>query len=362
MKNNKIFNVLLILLISLGIGCSSDNEVKLNPNDFVEPVFSGTLKDGLVITEETLNDVVGTFSWDPADFGVNTAILYSIYAATTEDFSDEKVFYSETGVKDNKLEVTQKALNEKANEFVNGETELTLYFRFAASIGEGSGAVELNAKDIAKVTFTNYYVPAVTDIFMTGSAYGWGGEWKQFIPVNDTEGAFWGIYYFNADDEVKFAPQADWKDDFGFVGTTISQESIDRAGLSNSGGNIKVGNAGWYLVYVSVLGKDKTVEFFEPNVYLIGDVSQGGWGVTEQGLFTVPTTADGEFVSPAFISAGQLRICVHFMEGIDWWRTEFIILEGKIAYRGNGGDQKRVEVEAGQKAYLKFSDNTGSIK
>ncbi len=217
--------------------------------------------------------------------------------------------------------------------------------------------------DVFNYRYTVKDVSAPEDIFMTGSAYDWGGEWKPFIPVHSAKGAFWGIYYFNADEEVKFAPQAAWGGDFGFA-ATISQESIDRAGLSDSGGNIKVGKAGWYLVYVSVLGDDRTVEFFEPNVYLIGEVTQEGWDaqLTEQDLFTVPTTADGEFISPAFAEAGELRICVHFMEGIDWWRTEFIILEDKIAYRGDGKDQERVTVEAGQKAYLKFSDNTGSIK
>ena len=217
--------------------------------------------------------------------------------------------------------------------------------------------------DVFNYRYTVKDTSAPDDIFMTGSAYDWGGVWNQFIPIHSAKGSFWGIYYFNADDEVKFAPQADWGGDFGFA-ATISQESIDRAGLSDSGGNIKVANAGWYLVYVSVLGDDKSVEFFEPNVYLIGDVASGGWEeqLTEQDLFTVPTTADGEFVSPAFSNAGELRICVHFMEDIDWWRTEFLVLDGKIAYRGVGDDQERVKGTPGQKVYLKFSDNTGSIK
>ena len=46
----------------------------------------------------------------------------------------------------------------------------------------------------------------------------------------------------------------------------------------------------------------------------------------------------------------------------DWWRTEFIILNGKIEYRGNDGDQERIQGKAGQKAYLNFSDNTGKVE
>ena len=108
---------------------------------------------------------------------------------------------------------------------------------------------------------------------------------------------------------MKFAPQADWGNDFGFA-ATISQASVDRAGLSDSDGNIKVGKAGWYLVYVSVIGDNRVVEFETPNVYLIGDTSHDGWNdqLAEQDLFTIPTDADGSFVSPAFAKNGELRI------------------------------------------------------
>lgn len=239
------------------------------------------------------------------------------------------------------------------------------------TVGEKQpGAIMVEEEGRIKITLdvTNFRYSvkdnsAPTEMYMTGSAYNWGGTWKAFTPVNDTKGSFWGIYYFSADDEVKFAPQADWGNDFGFA-ATISQESIDLAGLSDSGGNIKVGKAGWYLVYISVIGDDKAVDFYAPNVYLIGDTSNGGWNTMmgEQDLFTVPETADGAFISPAFIKDGEVRIAVHPKDNIDWWRTEFIILNGEIAYRGNGGDQERVQGKAGQKVSLKFSDNTGKIE
>ena len=46
----------------------------------------------------------------------------------------------------------------------------------------------------------------------------------------------------------------------------------------------------------------------------------------------------------------------------DWWTREFIILDGKIAYRGNGGDQERVKVAAGAKVTLDFNAGTGVIE
>ena len=118
---------------------------------------------------------------------------------------------------------------------------------------------------------------------------------------------------------MKFAPQANWGNDFGFV-DAISQESKDLAGLSDEGGNLKVGIAGWYLVYVSVIGDDKVIEFEKPNVYLMGDTSYNGWDaqLVEQDLFTVPGTADG--------------------------------------------DQAAVQGKTGQKVYLNFGNGTGRIE
>lgn len=169
---------------------------------------------------------------------------------------------------------------------------------------------------------------APTELYMTGSAYNWGN-------------------------------------DFGFV-DAISQESKDLAGLSDEGGNLKVGIAGWYLVYVSVIGDDKVIEFEKPNVYLMGDTSYNGWDaqLVEQDLFTVPGTADGEFVSPAFLKDGAVRICVNpkAVSAGDWWKTEFIIFDGQIAYRGNGGDQAAVQGKTGQKVYLNFGNGTGRIE
>ncbi len=80
---------------------------------------------------------------------------------------------------------------------------------------------------------------------------------------------------------------------------------------------------------------------------------------------TVPSTADGEFVSPAFVGASgedpYLRVYVK-IDSYDWWRSEFIVSGGKIVYRGNGGDQDRVTVSVGQKLYLNFTDETGRIE
>lgn len=244
--------------------------------------------------------------------------------------------------------------------------------------GQNLGAIKIAFGGKVKITLDveNFYYTvkdnnAPAELYMIGSNYGWGAEpgnpanWKQLTSVNSVKGSFWGMYYFEKDEKIKFAPQANWGGDFGFgEKVTISQESITRAALSADGTNINVGNAGWYLVYVSVVGDDKVVEFEEPDVFLNGDCI-GGWNAfNDVGKFKVPSAADGEFVSPSFTADGEVRICVRpkAIDANDWWKTEFIVLNNKIEYRGNGPDQERVKGVAGQQAYLKFSDNTGKVK
>lgn len=46
----------------------------------------------------------------------------------------------------------------------------------------------------------------------------------------------------------------------------------------------------------------------------------------------------------------------------DWWQMEFMVLDGKIEYRGKGDDQARLEATAGQVVTLDFNAGTGTIE
>ena len=194
------------------------------------------------------------------------------------------------------------------------------------------------------------------ELYMTGSNYGWGATWLPMTPCYGSDVDYWTIIYLHEGEQFKFAPQAGWGDDFGGQATV---NDVAGANITVDGTNLVAGKAGWYLLYIHN-GSERTFTVLQPNVYLIGDTA-GEWNVADSHKFTVPTTEDGVFESPAFANDAELRMCVS-IEGFDWWKTEFIILGGDIAYRGRGGDQERVAVKAGQKAYLNFAKGTGEIK
>ena len=194
------------------------------------------------------------------------------------------------------------------------------------------------------------------ELYMTGSNYGWGATWLPMTPCYGSDVDYWTIIYLHEGEQFKFAPQADWGGDFGGQATV---NDVAGANITVDGTNLVAGKAGWYLLYIHN-GSERTFTVLQPNVYLIGDTA-GEWNVADSHKFTIPTTEDGVFESPAFANDAELRMCVS-IEGFDWWKTEFIILGGDIAYRGRGGDQERVAVKAGQKAYLNFAKGTGEIK
>lgn len=241
----------------------------------------------------------------------------------------------------------------------NGDGSLFNYINWSADLqcpiisGKGKWKVRL---DVNNWTYTINEVKP--DLFLTGSNYDWGGKWLQLVPFNKSEEDFWTIIYLHEGEQFKFAPQAGWVDDFGYTGTTINDEAGANI-TSSSDGNLVVGKAGWYLLKVQN-GSTKALTVLQPNVYLIGD-AVGEWNIADSHKFTVPTTEDGVFESPAFAADAELRMCVS-VDGFEWWQSEFMVFDGKIEYRGRGIDQNRVNVKAGQKVTLNFTAGTGEIK
>ena len=242
---------------------------------------------------------------------------------------------------------------------VDGDGSLFNYLNWSTDLkcpiisGKGKWKVRL---DVNNWTYTINEVKP--DLFLTGSNYDWGGKWLQLVPFHSSEEDFWTIIYLHEGEQFKFAPQAGWGGDFGYTGTTINDEAGANI-TSSSDGNLVVGKAGWYLLKVQN-GSTKALTVLQPNVYLIGDAA-GEWNIADSHKFTVPTTEDGVFESPAFAADAELRMCVS-VDGFDWWKSEFMVFNGKIEYRGRGIDQNRVNVKAGQKVTLNFTAGTGEIK
>lgn len=211
------------------------------------------------------------------------------------------------------------------------------------------------------------------NLYVVGNFNGW--SWDSSLtmaPTYDATNKFWHIVWID-ESGLKFNAEKAWDGgEVGFGG--LRTISGSRAGdIVDSGGNIASSKPGWYLMIITaeVAGRDIVydAQFEDPNVYLMGPVTPNGdWSELEDGTkLDIPTTLDGQFVSPAFaksVPGGDgdgVRAYVK-IEGFDWWKTEFMVFGTEIKYRGAGGDQERVAGNAGQKLYLNFGNDTGEIK
>ena len=257
--------------------------------------------------------------------------------------------------------------------------EIPIFFRVKAYIQTTASDLVENTTILSNVVALNkvrmvFSLPPVSTpdhLYLVGNFCGW--DWSKslkMVQCYDGANVFWHMVYID-DSGLKFNIEQAWDGgEVGFAGLhSVGGELADE--IIESGGNIASSNPGWYLMIVTcnVEGRDilYDVQFNKPEVWLMGTVTPTqSWSEKEDGcMFDVPSTADGDFVSPAFANDAAADSGVRAyvkVPGFDWWKTEFMVFDGAIVYRGMGGDQDRVAGSAGQKLYLNFTNETGEIK
>jgi starch-binding outer membrane protein SusE/F len=253
-------------------------------------------------------------------------------------------------------------------------TDFPVYIRLSASIPNAPDGYTALSNVITLPKVLSYF--ALDPLVMPENMYAIGDfaswDWSKsfsMIPVNGTAGKFWALLWCEKDKGMKFNAAKAWDNNQFGVADNVTINGISYTASSDK--NIVFGETGWHLVVLTttIVGRSYTytLDFLAPDVYIFGAANGGIWSADDNWKFSVPTTSDGEFVSPALAAdcdgsdAANLRMCV-VIPSTDWWRSEFIVLDGKIAYRANGGDQTRVGCKAGQKVHLNILAGTGSIK
>lgn len=190
------------------------------------------------------------------------------------------------------------------------------------------------------------------NLYMTGDEFGsWFSDLDGVVkmnPVHSTPGSFWCINYFTAGKGFKWAPQPAWEGgDFAEKGEVI--------GYKIEGGNAVVEADGLYMVYIDMANEKIAIE--PAKVYGIGDAF-GSWDSDKY-----PATIEGNKAVIKTTAAGNLRLYAgSSIATSDWWTREFNIFDGKIVYRGAGGDQDAVPVEAGKTITLDPKAGTATIE
>lgn len=374
MKNRIILSTLAAGLL-LFSACESDRDS--NP--------TLTVPDSFVLnTPEPSN---GVYDLDNAeyveltctqpDYGYTAPVTYTVEIALDEAFQKSETLSTSYTTAKMGVVASEMAVSITNLQVAEGKTDAdfpmttSIYVRLKADLSSCDATVYSNVIDIE--THLSFSLPATEfpeSMYLIGSYCDW--NWDNavsMVPVyanadGEYGGSFWSMRYFEDGSALKINTAASWNgSDLGYAGVTIV-DSADASISSSDDGNIVVGNGGWYIVLVKTVidGLDLvyTVSFLEPNVYLFGDTA-GNWDADVEDIFTVPADGASDFVSPAFVAAGEIRACV-VLPDTDWWKSEFIVLSGVLEYRGNGTDQDRTSGSAGQQLYINFISNTGKVE
>lgn len=384
MKNIIKSALLVVMSLTLMTACSDDNDSNPSIQTPTEFKLNTPALENTPIDLANSSKIILTCS--QPNYGYTASVQYTVQVATDENMTDA-VELSETS-NSAKVEIDANLLaSTLTNIYVEkGKTEadfpmdVKAYFRLKANIVTSNGNVVEGTEILSNVVSLNnihllFSLPAVNlpkNVYVTGSFCDW--DWaKSFdmVQVYGTEDTFWRLVYID-DSGIKLNTATEWNgSEVGFAGITVSGDCKDE--IIDKDGNIASSKPGWYLVIVttSVVNREihYDVQFNKPTIWLIGPAA-GSTDYAEEAegwSFTVPTTKDGDFVSPAFagsVPGGDgdgVRMYVK-VPGHDWWHSEFVVLSDKIEYRATGGDQARAAGSAGQKVYLNFSKGTGEIK
>ena len=384
MKNIIKSALLVVMSLTLMTACSDDNDS--NPSIQTPTEFKLNTPALVNTPIDLANSSKIMLTCSQPNYGYTASVQYTVQVATDENMTDA-VELSETS---NSAKVAIDAASlastltniyvEKGKTEADFPMDVKAYFRLKANIVTSNGNVVEGTEILSNVVSLNkihllFSLPPVnlpSHVYTVGNFCDW--KWDNcfdMVQVYGTEDTFWHLVYID-DSGIKFNTAAEWNNsEVGYAGITVSGDCKDD--IIDNGGNIASKNPGWYLVIVttSVVNREihYDVQFNKPTIWLIGPAA-GSTDYAEEAegwSFTVPTTKDGDFVSPAFagsVPGGDgdgVRMYVK-VPGHDWWHSEFVVLSDKIEYRATGGDQARAAGSAGQKVYLNFSKGTGEIK
>lgn len=363
----KKINILLLFLSAIFMfsACSKDEDkmYALSGDKATAPTLTVEGATSITVTEDTYEMYPSILNWSKANFGKDVIVEYVLQMDTLESYQTAKAISLGNNVYSKAL--SGETLSDWAIKSFGAYDEdkkevRTLFFnmRIIATVALESSSV-INYPDSVysnsiSLEVTPYYAaPAYPEnMYMIGQDFG-GWDWNsagiaQMIPVNGLEGTFWTIRYFTAANGFKWCAVRDWKGDFFELDT--------KEGYTVADNNAFVPADGLYIVYMDMPNGKITIE--AAKVYGMGDCF-GGW---DAGKY--PFTATGNKMTITTTASGDLRMYAAFSKAsTDWWTREFILRDGVIEYRGNGGDQEpRVNVGANKTVTLDFNAGTGTIQ
>ena len=328
---------------------------------------------------ETLN-----LTTSQPDYGFPLATTYQVQISLNKNFSDKEYTTLESTYNKANMNVDAQEINNAVVEmFLDNNPGVSpsgvimpIYVRLRAHITNSDrGYINSNVIEIPKVV-VGYVASLPKNIFLAGSSIRNGESVKQLAQISGSKNEdFFGMFYVGENGSIKWG--ASTKANKGYKDATVNCKATGVTVSEAADGGIQFAKAGWYIIVVQAhadAANNKMVYTFRteaPKAYIIGAAAGGDWSDPTTGWeLSVPETADGEWVSPAFTAGGELRAYMK-IPGWDWWHTEFTIYKKKIYYRDvnlidswakNKGAGYSVTCAPGQKLHVNFDTDAMEVK
>jgi hypothetical protein len=327
------------------------------------PVLSSEGFVDIVIDESNIDFTPVVLKWSKSDFGKDVLVEYSLEMATNASFEDSYLVTVGNNIYSKALGSSDLSKWVIANFNGLDENEMpvrvNLLMRIQATIAQENPTVTVPPGKVYSNTISMSVVPHnvpdayPAEMYMIGVDFGnwnWASDGvAEMIPVHGFEGNFWCVRYITAGNGFKWCAKREWSGDFFSLGEDI--------GFYTEDNNAFVREDGMYMVFIDMANSRISVE--PAKVYGIGDCF-GGWNTA-----AYPFETDGNTMKITTAASGEVRMYAASdiaPVGGDWWRMEFVPINGTIVYRGTGDDQERIPVNAGKSVVLDFNAGTGVIK
>lgn len=383
----------LLVLPLLFASCDKDDDS--NPTLDLSHVGEGFVLNTPAYAANNTYDVANSegvwLSCSQPNYGGNVPYVVNYYVQVSLDntFADGTYVELATSYPKAKMQVSGSELNnaivelyQKANpdESVIPQT-LAVNIRLRACIDGGLdpllGQTFSNSITLPSVHAT-YKAPDAEypkNLFVIGSSIqdAWS-SWKEVPQLAGLEGNYFTVVYIPAGGTFKWGTEVGDYRDYNALASITDNANAGISCVTEDFNNIKFDKAGWYTLFfkgdITPDGKKikYSLEVYPTEAYIFGAANGGIWEFNDNWKLTAPADASGEFVSPAFTASGELRVTVK-IPGVDWYRSEFTILDGKLFFgnpadnwKKDFGSEYSVQCAPGKKLYVNFDKCTGEVK
>jgi len=369
MNTNKFIKYIFLAVLCFAFAsCETDiDKIYVKPTASVTaPVLTSIGLDEIVVDEYNVNLVPLVLNWTRSDFGTDVLVEYTLEMATSASFTNPYPVTMGNNIYSKALSGAELSKWVIANfDGLDGDTprRVELFMRIAATIALENPTVTISPdkkySNAIAIAVTPYAVPGSypEEMFMIGAEFG-NWDWSSdgvavMTPVHSNAGHFWCIRYFTANEKFKWNSKRGWGGDFNSLGENI--------GFELDGGDAKVTADGMYMVYMDMPNARISIE--PAKVYGMGPAF-GNWTMGDH-PFTVENKTMVITTTGAAGPPEGLRMYANSTIspiGGDWWKMEFVPINGVIEYRGAGDDQPRQTIAAGVKIILDFNAGTADFQ